>query len=174
MLFRSVYYFQMKKLSNKNKLPVCVVDGCHNSQFEVTTFNIFRGIRQHGLDYFKFNIGIDCLGKWTWVPRCWSWNLVAHKNGGFVAAIGNTGLGWGTIENSCTDFLGGNLTSHFFKVYSKLSEQGYHNLGMIHSQTINNYIDFFSPNNDLLDRKTIEEWCLLGDPSLRIGGYPQN
>jgi hypothetical protein len=100
--------------------------------------------------------------------------LVAHKNGGFVAAIGNTGLGWGAIENYCTDFLGGNLTSHFFKVYSKLSEEGYHNLGMIHSQTINNYIDFFSPNNDLLDRKTIEEWCLLGDPSLRIGGYPQN
>jgi len=169
-----VYAFEMKKLSNKDKLPVCVVDGCHNSQFDVTSLNFLKGIREHGLDYFDIDFGIECFGKLAWAPRCWSWNMVAQKDGGFVAAIGNTGLGWGTIENSCTEYLGGNLTSSFFKVYSNLSEQGYYNLGMIHSETINDYIDFFSPNNDEKERKTVEEWNLLGDPSLRIGGYPQN
>ena len=27
------------------------------------------------------------------------------------------------------------------------------------------------PMDDRIDCKTIEEWCLLGDPSLKIGGY---
>jgi len=166
-----VYYFQMKKLSNKNMLPVCVVDGCHNSQFDVTSFNIFKGIKEYGLDYFDANYTIECFGKLAWAPRCWSWNLVSQKNGGFIAAIGNTGLGWGYIGSLCTEGLGGNLTSNFFKVYSDLSEQGYHNLGMIHTETINEFIDFFSPNNDKQERKVIEGWNLLGDPSLRIGGY---
>lgn len=169
-----VYAFQMKKLSNKDKLPVCVVDGCHNSQFDVTSLNFLKGIKEHGLGYFDIDFGIECFGKLAWASRCWSWNMVAQKDGGFVSAIGNTGLGWGTIENSCTEYLGGNLTSSFFKVYSDLSEQGYHNLGMIHSETINDFISFFSPNNDEKERKTVEEWNLLGDPSLRIGGYPQN
>ena len=43
---------------------------------------------------------------------------------------------------------------------------------MIHGEAINYYIEKFSPNNDEIDRKTIEQWALLGDPSLRIGGYP--
>jgi len=27
--------------------------------------------------------------------------------------------------------------------------------------------------NDLIDCKTVQEWALLGDPSLMIGGYSQ-
>ena len=43
---------------------------------------------------------------------------------------------------------------------------------MVYSKTITDYIDTFSPNDDELDRKTVEQWVLLGDPSLKIGGYP--
>ena len=110
--------------------------------------------------------------KWAWAPKCWSWNLVSQKNGGFIASIGNTGLGWGVGGRNCVNYSEGFLTSHFFEVYADLSEQGYHNLGMIHGESINYYIEKFSPNNDEIDRKTIEQWVLLGDPSLRIGGYP--
>ena len=43
---------------------------------------------------------------------------------------------------------------------------------MIHSNTISDYVTFFNPNRDEIDRKTVEQWVLLGDPSLKIGGYP--
>jgi len=166
-----VYAFEMKYLLNKNKLPICVVGGCHNSQFDVTTLNIIRGIIKHGFKYFLWDEGIDCFGKWTWAPECWSWNLVSQKNGGFIAAIGNTGLGWGVGGSNCVNYLDGFITSHFFQVYADLSQQDYCNLGMIHGETIDDYIVNFLPNEDVLDRKTVEQWVLLGDPSLKIGGY---
>ncbi len=167
-----LYAFQMKNLLNFNKLPICVVGGCHNSQFDVTILNMVKGILENGLQYFLWNDGIDIFRKWAWAPKCWSWNLVSQKNGGFIASIGNTGLGWGVGGRNCVNYSEGFLTSHFFEVYADLSEQGYHNLGMIHGEAINYYIEKFSPNNDEIDRKTIEQWVLLGDPSLRIGGYP--
>ncbi len=167
-----VYALQMQFLLNRNKLPICVVGGCHNSQFDVTLSYILRGVREYGLKYFTWNLGIDCFQKWTWVPECWSWNLVSQRNDGFIAAIGNTGLGWGVPGENCVDYNEGYINTHFFQVYSDLSQEGINNLGIIHAETINDYIVSFTPNNNPIDRKTIEQWALLGDPSLEIGGYP--
>jgi hypothetical protein len=57
-------------------------------------------------------------------------------------------------------------------LYANLSQQGVNQLGDIHCETLSKYINHFSANENLLDRKTVEEWVLLGDPSLYIGGYP--
>ncbi len=91
-----------------------------------------------------------------------------------VATIGNTGLGWGVGGEGCIEGEDGFITSHFFEVYKDCVVADPQNvtLGLVHSQTINLYIETFEPNNDQLDRKTIEQWVLLGDPSLKIGGYP--
>jgi hypothetical protein len=166
-----VYGFQMQHTFNKNKNPICIVGGCHNSQFDVTLMNIREGIQQYGIKYFMWNTGIDCFQKWTWAPKCWSWNLVSQKQDGFIAAIGNTGLGWGVSGENSVNYNEGYLNSHFFQVYADLSQQGFHHLGMMQAETINDYIIEFDPNSDAIDRKTIEQWVLLGDPSLRIGGY---
>lgn len=165
-----LYGFQMQHLFNRNRLPICIVGGCHNSQFDVTLMNMVKGLIEYGSRYFFWDEGIDCFPKWSWIPECWSWNLVSQKHDGFIAAIGNTGLGWGVGGENCVQYNEGYLTSHFFQVYASLSLEGYDSLGMVHSETINDYIDRFLPNTDLLDRKTIEEWVLLGDPSLQIGG----
>jgi len=52
-------------------------------------------------------------------------------------------------------------------------------LGEIWGNVIKNYlktypIDWNTPagSNSALDAKTVQEWILLGDPSLKIGGYP--
>jgi len=170
----ALFNFGMPLLRNKNKLPVCVVGGCHNSQFDVTNLNIIKGIIEEGSDYFSQEISIDSGGFWKneWAHRCWSWNLVRQKNGGAIACIGNTGLGWGSGGLSCVNDLDGWITSHFFKNYAALSQMGNYSLGEIHSQTITDYINTFSGSWDRLDSKTVEGWVLLGDPSLRIGGYP--
>jgi len=115
----------------------------------------------------------NVFAKFAWVQRCWSWNLVRQRNGGTIATIGNTGLGWGSFGHGSADDLDGWITSHFFEYYSQLQSLDNCTLGMVHTATLNGYIDNFKPNNDELDRKTVEQWVLLGDPTLKIGGYPQ-
>jgi len=168
-----LYTSNMKWLWNGRKLPIVVVGGCHNSQFDVTMLNMLKGIKEYGRQYFSWNQTRDCFWKWEWIPRCWSWNLVRQKHGGSIATIGNTGLGWGVPGSNSMNYQDGYITTHFFQVYASLSGKGNHSLGEIHSQTISDYIEVFPTNNDPKDRKTVEEWVLLGDPSLRIGGYPQ-
>ena len=44
-------------------------------------------------------------------------------------------------------------------------------LGEAHTQTLIDYIAAFPPMDEKLDCKTVQEFVLLGDPSLMIGGY---
>ncbi len=172
--------FDMKKLTNSEKLPVCVIGACHSSQFDVTVMNIFKGIIEEGFkDYFFGDVSSTSGGfkKGEWVRRCWSWNMVVQENGGSIATIGNTGLGYGDSELNCTERWDGYIASRFFYNYNNLSLIGVHNLGNVHSKTISDYMtNIYVPNeNDSgswIDIKTVEGWALLGDPSLRIGGYP--
>ncbi|MCK5300647.1 MAG: hypothetical protein KAJ21_02005, partial [Thermoplasmatales archaeon] len=56
----------------------------------------------------------------------------------------------------------------FFDAYANQSKTI---LGETHDQAIIDYINIVGAvNQDQIDRKTIEEWVLIGDPSLRIGG----
>jgi hypothetical protein len=165
---------EMNDIRNRGKLPICVVGGCHNSQFDVAPANMINGILKSGLKYFTWLEDENCFGKISWLRRCWSWNLVRQRNGGSIATIGNTGLGWGVGGEGCIEGEDGFITSHFFEVYntSVLTDPENCTLGLVHSQTISLYVQLFNPNNDEIDRKTIEQWVLLGDPSLKIGGYP--
>jgi len=36
---------------------------------------------------------------------------------------------------------------------------------------ITEYANTFDCNKDSADRKTVDDWALLGDPPLKIGGY---
>jgi hypothetical protein len=164
--------FDMKRLKNRNKLPICVVGGCHNSMFDVSPIRLLKGLLKFRLRYFTWLEGEEVFSKFYWLRRCWSWNLVRQKRGGTIATIGNTGLGWGVGGEGSIQTGDGYITTHFFEVYSESENKENCSLGMIHSETIKDYITLFHPNEDEIDRKTVEQWVLLGDPSLRIGGYP--
>jgi len=105
-----------------------------------------------------------------WVPECLGWRLISKRNVGAIATIGNTGLGFGYPGNSTLQGLGGWIEPRFFHA---IGVQGKTILGEAHSQAIIDYInnDDFEVNKDRTDRKTVEQWVLLGDPSLKIGGY---
>ena len=64
--------------------------------------------------------------------------------------------------------LDGWLMPRFFYHYGV---KGHHHLGDPHSLAIGNYTIEFDVNNGAEDRQMIEQWPLLGDPSLMIGGY---
>jgi hypothetical protein len=165
---------EMQFLINGNRLPIVVVGGCHTSQFNVTTWNFIDGLLREGLQYFlgepPYNNGSFML--YDWIPECWSWKIVRIKQGGAIATIGNTGLGYDNL-GSVLGGLSGYVESHFFY---HASQKTYTTLGEIHSRTITDYTEDYHEEINTLDgmdsnrmhRKTIEQWALLGDPSLKI------
>jgi hypothetical protein len=172
----------MKELSNNGMLPITVVGGCHNSLFSVSLIS-------SALNYITIMLGRD-NGMWTGVqlvPQCWSWYLVQLPNTGAIATMGNTGLGWGWEGEFCTVGAGdGWISSEFFKQYGQhYGQEEYQTLGQVYQQTLTSYVntfkDFTLPECwwcpdlgwDAIDAQTVQQWPLLGDPSLQIGGYPQ-
>jgi hypothetical protein len=156
-------------LRNGGKLPVCNVEGCHNSQFNVTLFSTLMD---------KDN------SKKTWcygnpIPECWSWWLARKIGGGSISTVGNTALGYGTVgehgdldgdgvnEPDCLEALGG----YWFIQWYKTFDEGEDILGKVWGGAQNKYLDTFPGMDDQIDAKTVEQITLLGDPSLKIGGY---
>ena len=150
---------QMLFLFNKNKLPVCLVGGCHNSQFDTGNIKNVKSL------FLPWSFQTLRLG-------CWSWFLVSNIRGGSISTIGSTGLCWYS-----TEYGGGGsdwLNVNFFRYYSN----GENTLGNIWKNTITGFVDNFpidweSPAGGVssIDAKSVQEWVLLGDPSLKIGGY---
>jgi len=179
----ALYLRHMKQLRNRNKYPVVVVGGCHNSQFNVSVRNLIV----HWIKYVKEYVREDGLingiingtkyfwGErfyyFEWVSRCWSQWLLSQPNGGSVGTIGMTSLGYGYVNEHTLDGLAGWLEPRFFHA---VGIQGKPKLGIAHCQAITDYINIIGDvNTDRVDRKTIESWVLLGDPSLVFGGYSE-
>jgi hypothetical protein len=153
----------MSKLRNRNELPIVLVGGCHNSQFNVSMIPGLLDLRN------KQNTW--CHG--SAVPECFSWYLTKLPRRGAIATIGNTGLGYGVLGKDCTILgLDGGICIEFFKQYGMEYEanEGAAYLGDVFINTQQSYHDTF--DMDFLDHaKSLTQWVLLGDPSLMIGGY---
>ncbi|MBC7080834.1 MAG: hypothetical protein H5T44_01055 [Thermoplasmatales archaeon] len=155
---------QFPQFSNKDMYPVCVIGGCHNSQFNVSIFNLLK-IKQLYETYYKSEWSPGCFGEW----------IVRKIDGGAIASIGCTGLGYGLVGDynkdgipDCIQGLGGWIDIEFFRLYGQEKRSI---LGEIHSQAIANYVANFPVMKNEIDCKTVQEWTLLGDPTLKIGGY---
>ena len=61
------------------------------------------------------------------------------------------------------------LCNEFFKVFGREEKRV---LGEIHSEALTNIIENNSARNNKIQSKCVQEFQLIGDPSLRIGGYP--
>jgi hypothetical protein len=151
----------MWKFRNKDRLPVCVVSGCHNSQFDVCLRRLFNK---------------DTRWKQEYVPECWSERILREPTGGSICSIGCTALGF-TKEDK-TSFKGGinELECAFFHAYG---QNQITILGDTWSAAVSWYAQTYpvkwdSPGlgDSWIDAKVMESWALFGDPSLRIGGYP--
>ena len=153
----------MSLLRNKNKLPVCVVGGCHNLQFDVNLLNLLKGFK--GAIYGS-----------TWVPECWGWKLTRKIGGGSIATLGCSGLGLTKEDKSSQEGASDYLESQFFYEYGMNQTDI---LGKVWGNAITNYLDKYPINwntnsswDYAFDAKTVQQWILLGDPSLKIGGFP--
>jgi hypothetical protein len=91
---------------------------------------------------------------------CLAWSFIVERNGGAVATIGATRTAFTSVNKDGVYAGAGYLDVHFFKAY----EEGV-TVGEMLTRAQNDYI-----NNVFRDYFTIEEFILLGDPSLRVGG----
>ncbi|MEA2054548.1 MAG: C25 family cysteine peptidase, partial [Candidatus Thermoplasmatota archaeon] len=158
---------QFMKLKNEGMYPVCIVGGCHNNQFNTSLANIIKGILEDGLHYFSWKQPYGEFWYNEWFPRCWGWGLTVKIDGGSIATIANTGYGYGEPGENCLNVRGRYMELQFFKSYS----EGKDMLGETHGTGLAYYLNKFPPMGDKVDCKIVQQWELLGDPSLKIGGY---
>ena len=150
------------QLTNKDKYPILMVGGCHNSEIDVTPINLL-------IDFERAWI-------WTkWVPECWSWVFVKNPRGGAIASIGSSGFGGVNVGDfnsngipDCVEGADGWFETQFFRLYN---EENLDILGETYSQVVTDYVNNFPVDSDRYDCKIVETHIFLGDPSLKIGGY---
>jgi hypothetical protein len=163
--------YQFSQLKNNNKLPICIIGGCHNNMFNVSTLLTLIDVNNK---HFMWSNGAP-------IPECFGWSLTVKAKGGAIATIGNTALGYeaggelgdlngdGINEPDCVEALCGYLESLFFKGYGL---DHIDILGSTWCNAIAEYLKTYPGMENLNDAKVIEQWILFGDPSLKIGGYP--
>jgi len=156
----------MRLLQNKGMYPILMVGGCHNSQFNVSVLNLIN---------LNLKKSYEAYWKSEWSPESWGWWIVKMPDKGAIASIGCTGLGYGAIYDTnkdgipdCIQQYGGWIDIQFFKLIGN-GNATY--VGDAHSMAIADYVANFETMRDNIDCKTVQEWVLLGDPTLKIGGY---
>jgi hypothetical protein len=183
-----IYYARhMKNLHNGHKLPVVFFDACLTSRLDYNSSasNMYRSSYTNGFFnnllknlIFKpiYNILSSIFNRLNPESKimqssaadpepkddvelkpCFSWKWLTQEDGGGIATIGATRTAFGGTSSGA-----GKMSIEFFSAYENSDS-----LGRMMSQAQFEYKmdvnwDFF----------TIEEFILLGDPSLKIGGYP--
>ncbi|MCX6663678.1 MAG: C25 family cysteine peptidase [Euryarchaeota archaeon] len=150
------YYFTayIEDQKNEYKLPIIFFDACLTAKIDY--------VLQDTLDYSKIKNIVTFLVKALGVNTsqripCYAWAFLKQEGGGAIATIGATRTAYGGIDSGA-----GKMSIEFFSAYNS-SEY----LGQMMTQMQNGYI------TDVHDDEfTVEEFMLLGDPTLKIGGYP--
>jgi hypothetical protein len=154
----------VKSYNNKDMYPVCVLGECIHAKIDVALLNFLRYSKGKP-NYYQQDCIFECL----------AWNLVKENNGGAIATLTNTNICYGDygdkngndIPDDAENF-GGKLAVEVLRLYG---EEDIRILGQIHYQTVEDYINNFSVSSNKYHCKSVLEWILIGDPSLRIGGY---
>jgi len=101
---------------------------------------------------------------------CFGWSFISNGNGGAIASLGNTGLGWIYIGRYVTYGLVGLMEQNSFRAYS-LDHSRY--FGELWGNALRRYINAKGNTEEALDYKTVMEWQPFGDPTLSISSSSQ-
>jgi hypothetical protein len=137
---------------NEYKLPIIFFDACLTARLDFNVSEAFAYVNENLQVLIE---KVPALASKLFPTFAWS--IVQKKNGGAIATIGATRTAFGGIDYGC-----GYLAIHFWQAYSTSTT-----VSEMLTQAQNDYINHISD-----DFVTIEEFILIGDPSLMIGGYP--
>jgi len=159
---------------NGYKLPIIFFDACLTARLDFNWSSFLNAIKPTGITSYPSleNIDIsnyiqeisgeqiigspDPLSLGDRLFPCFAWCFVKKSFGGAIATIGATRTAYGGIDMGC-----GYLSLQYYRAYVS-SET----VSEMLTKAQNNYI-----SNIWWDYFTVEEFILIGDPSLKIGGY---
>ena len=158
---------------NGYKLPIIFFDACLTARLDYNWSDFLNSIKPsevtsypsvENTDYESAQelSGEQIAGSPGTLPLtdklfpCFAWSFVKKSIGGAIATIGATRTAFGGIDSGA-----GKISLEFFSAYEN-SET----LGQMMTRAQNEYIT--DVPDDLF---TVEEFILIGDPSLKVGGY---
>ena len=142
------------------ELPIVILGGCHTAMFNVS------------LTIHPWTGGIPA-------PEGLSWWFARKYNGGGIASFGYTAFpvatpgnegdldGNGIDEPDCVESGYGYMQLGLFEAYSNGKDM----LGELWQYAVARYVEHFKLPYQRYHLHTIQSFVLLGDPSLKIGGY---
>jgi len=143
-------------LLNKNKLPIVFFDACLTAKLDFDIAGLTETLSPE-LQEFLNKIPINHSKLFP----TFAWYFVKKIMGGAIASIGATRVAYGYVDEYFW-FGSGGLLIYFYRAY----DEGIH-LGQMLTIAQNDYIAGIYP-----DPFTLEEFILIGDPTLKVGGYP--
>lgn len=105
--------------------------------------------------------GACSVGKYNKDDDCFSWAFVASENGGGIASLGSTGLGYAYLGEYVTYGLVEKMAVDMFRAY----DSGVQTFGEMWSWGLLRNIN---SRMDGAEHKTVMEWQAFGDPTLKI------
>jgi len=160
----------ISQLQNHHMYPIMVVGCCETTEFDVGIFNfltIFQNLKQH--HYFR-NFKYEC------VPEVLSWDLMKKPDKGTIAHIGSSSTAWGSEgdanHDDIPDSVQNGYTTGLCIEFSKIiGEEEIDILGDVYNAAITKVVENHSAAEDRIQCKCVQTFNLIGDPSLKIGGY---
>jgi len=126
----------------------------NNNKFSVVFFDACLTARlDYTLEYNDISIKFPCF----------AWYLIQKPIGGAVATVGATRVAFTMVDNQGVHGGAGFMNVHFFKAYEP---------GVTVSQMLVSAQNDYIQGREWMDVITLEEFILLGDPTLKVGGYP--
>jgi hypothetical protein len=158
---KRIEYFSPNLLgmNNKDKLPVFFFDACSTTKLDFTVEDLHEWYSP------PISILFCLLEKIPYqqdhLYPCFSWQLMKKTNGGTIGTIGATRVAYTGVDASGPHWGASLLNTNFFKAY----EPG-KTLGELMVSTQIDYVNTVGK-----ECITLEEFILLGDPSLQLGGF---
>jgi len=149
---------RIKFLFNRNKVPIIFFNACLTSKLDFELEDLYQ---YKSMGFLKLLTLLPGVNNNTRLP-CFAWNFIKKRNGGAIATVGSTSIAYSLIFDDQCSYAGfGFLNIHFFKAYNESAI-----LGDMFMQSQIDYLD-----EVIHDYMTLEQYILLGDPTLRVGGY---
>jgi hypothetical protein len=143
----------------KEKLPVFFFDACSTTKLDFTVEDLHEWYSP------PISILFCLLEKIPYqqdhLYPCFAWQLMKKTNGGTIGTIGATRVAYTGVDANGPHWGASLLNTNFFKAYEPGKKLG--------ELMVSTQIDYV--NTVGKECITLEEFILLGDPSLQLGGF---
>jgi hypothetical protein len=157
---KMILYFTpfLEKLKNEHRTPIVFFDACLTAKLDFNIADLEAYYNNLIARAYRIFLGFDKSDEYY---PCFAWAFLKQENGGGIASVGATRPAFTMVDKDGVYGGAGFLDVRFFNAY----EEGV-TVGEMHSASLTDYQNYVEK-----DMFTIEEYILLGDPSLRVGGY---